>query len=158
MSTPRKNTLLWFAFLAFIGFLDASYLSLKHFIGGPVPCLIGGCEQVTTSVYSTIGPVPIALVGALSYLTLLLLAVYAWEHGSEKAFALASWLALGNFLVSVVLVSLQLFVIHAICLYCMASATISTLLCVIGIWVRAFLKPQDRGRQGKKIGDVLLVH
>src|SRR3989344_9051477 len=59
-----------------IGFADATYLTTQHFLGSPVACsILKGCEQVTTSPYSVIFGIPIALLGSLYYLTILILAV-----------------------------------------------------------------------------------
>lgn len=56
------------AFLSFLGFLDAAYLSIKSFQGAIPACSITeGCEKVLTSKYSKIGTIPISLPGAVFY-------------------------------------------------------------------------------------------
>lgn len=113
--------------IALIGFADATYLTVVHFQGGTPPCsVLKGCEVVTTSKYSTIGPVPVALLGSLFYVSVLATIMAYWDSRSRRAVALLPVLGLVGFGVSVVLVGLQIFVIKAICLYCIASATSST--------------------------------
>jgi len=45
--------------LSFVGFLDASYLTAKHYLNFEIPCsILNGCEQVLTSQYATLFGVP----------------------------------------------------------------------------------------------------
>ena len=58
--------------IAFLGFLDSTFLTIKHYQGTLPPCSLAlGCEKVLTSQYSTIGNVPIALLGAAFYLAVM---------------------------------------------------------------------------------------
>jgi uncharacterized membrane protein len=133
----------YLAIIAALGFLDALYLSVEALRGLPPPCsLLQGCEIVTLSKYSKIGGVPIAILGALNYafvLVLLLSLTAKLRHGIVKLVLLFSS---GDFLVSLGLVYIQLFVLHAICLYCMFSATVSTLLFLGALWFTKSLKKQ----------------
>jgi uncharacterized membrane protein len=120
--------------IALLGFFDAAYLTVKHYTGGALECsVLNGCEQVTTSKYSAIGPVPISLVGAVYYLVLLVLAFAYLDFEKPKLMYLAALLATLGFLASGVLVYLQVFVINALCLYCLFSAGFSTLLFILGL-------------------------
>lgn len=132
--------------LALLGFADATYLTLEHFMGGIIPCVTGGCETVTTSVYATIGPVPIALLGALYYLTSFLLLVYFSQEKKRLAFQLFLAIEAFSFVVSAVLVYLQIFVLKAICQYCVLSALITTLLFILGVYYyRTHLRVSTEG-------------
>ncbi|MES2953297.1 MAG: vitamin K epoxide reductase family protein [Patescibacteria group bacterium] len=136
------------AVAAFIGFLDATFLTVEHYAGLSLPCITGAaCDLVTKSVYSTIGPVPISLLGALYYLTFLLLAVYVIQTGSERIARMAYLLSWSGFLISILLVSLQLFVLYAICIYCMGSAASSTLLWLTSMYGLRQLKREKEGIQ-----------
>src|SRR3989344_6927831 len=76
-----------FLIVAAFGFADATYLTTKHFLGAPVACsILKGCEQVTTSPYSVIFGIPVALLGSLYYLTILILSVIYLD--SRKLFVL----------------------------------------------------------------------
>ncbi len=47
--------------LAVIGLADAVYLTVKHYLGGSVPCsLTEGCDTVLTSNYAVFGGLPVA--------------------------------------------------------------------------------------------------
>jgi uncharacterized membrane protein len=129
-----------FTVLAAIGFFDSTYLAMKHFFGGVVPCLTGGCELVTTSEYSLILGIPVALLGAIYYLGQLILMIAHFESKSLVPVRLAARLTIIGLLASVYFVSLQLFVIHAICDKCMLSAASSTALFLIGLYFQKHLK------------------
>ena len=125
-----------FLVLAFIGFFDATYLTVKHFLGAIPPCsIVEGCEKVLTSEYAVIAGIPIALVGSIYYSTLFLLTIFSFSLEGKKYFILASRLSVLGFLVSLWLVYLQLFVVKAVCLYCVFSAVVSMLLFCLGALV-----------------------
>lgn len=132
LKTP-KLLILFFLALSLIGFLDATYLAIKHYLGIPIACSIfEGCEQVLASQFATIGPVPIAAIGAVYYLTIFLLTITFLEIKEKIIINLIAVLTIGGFLISLLLVWLQLFVIGALCLFCIISAITSTLLFLLG--------------------------
>lgn len=122
--------------VSILGFLDAAYLSLEHFLGRVPPCsIVEGCEQVTTSVYSIIAGVPVALLGAVFYLTVLVLSIVYLDTKRNGPLTFAACLTIIGFVASLAFVYIQLFVIHAICIYCMFSALTSTTLFILGMMV-----------------------
>ena len=129
-----KWLLLLIILASFLGFLDASYLTVQHYRDGILPCIgFTGCEQVTTSKYSSIGSVPISLLGGLYYLVIFISAIIFWDTKNNKALKVISYLPIVGFITSIFLLYLQLFVIHAICTYCVVSLITSTLLFVFGL-------------------------
>ena len=140
---PGRHAKFWLVaiiVLTVIGFADATFLTVEHFRGGTIPCLItSGCETVTTSRYSSWGPVPVALAGAIFYLVILVLTVAYLESGYAKLKPVIFVSAAIAWLGSLRFVYLQAFVLHAYCFYCLVSATAVTLilLCTIGArWYR----------------------
>lgn len=138
-SGVRKLAIVFTVF-AVIGFADATYLTMKHFFGGIIPCLTGGCELVTTSEYSIIFGVPISLMGAIYYLSLLILIIAYFESKNIIVLRLAARLTIIGLLVSAYLVSIQVFVLHAICDKCMLSAASSTVLFILGLYIQKHLR------------------
>jgi uncharacterized membrane protein len=125
-----KTAGIWIArLLALAGFADAVYLTAVHYAGAPVFCgPSGGCETVLTSEYATLGPIPMALLGALYYATASLLAwtpAGAWTRRTALSLVGLTGTALAA---SAVLVWLQAAVIHAWCRFCLVSATVTALL------------------------------
>ena len=132
----HKNLSFSFAIISFLGFLDATYITARHYLGLPLPCsLIKGCEKVTTSQYATIGGIPVALLGALYYFAILILTLVYIDIRKQGILNFVARLTLLGFIASFWFVYLQLFVIGAICLYCIFSAVDSTLLFIFGIYV-----------------------
>ena len=131
MLTSRNLSLTLLA-LSFIGFADATFLTIKHYTGGTIPCsILDGCDTVTRSAYSVIAGVPVALLGVLFYLTVFALTLLYLQQPNQKLIKIVWWLGLFAFLASLVFIYLQAFVINAWCLYCLGSALTSTLILVI---------------------------
>lgn len=131
------------AVIAFIGFLDASYLAALHFLGEIPPCTIGGCEVVTTSKYATILGVPVALLGALYYLFIFLKSVSFIHTGNIRTIRVTATFTIFGLLASVYFVFLQVFILKAICVYCILSAITSTILFALGCIVVSKVRYQQ---------------
>ncbi len=125
-----KTILIVIILVALIGFADTSYLSAKQYVfGQSVPCaVIGGCEQVLTSSYAKIGPIPLAFFGLAFYLAILFLAVLYWEGQYPWIVRMIRVLTILGFAASLVLLGIQAFILNAYCTYCLISAGTSTAL------------------------------
>lgn len=125
--------------LSTLGLADSAYLTISHYEGGGVVCnVLNECDLVLTSHYSEIFGIPVALFGLFYYLLILILSLCVSVTKSKykkskfsKVIFIASPVGL---IASLYFVSLQLFVIKAICTYCMVSAAISTLIFAISIF------------------------
>ncbi len=123
--------------LAVVGFFIALYLWL-HNIGliGELKCGTGGCETVQSSVYARIAGVPVAFFGVIGYAAIFAIAYAglqpAWAARRGPTLLLAA-LAAGGVLFTGYLTYLELFVIHAICRWCMGSAAIIAAICVAAL-------------------------
>ncbi|MFH1187123.1 MAG: vitamin K epoxide reductase family protein [Candidatus Levyibacteriota bacterium] len=118
--------------LSFIGFIDASYLTIVHYRDLLPSCsLLNGCDIVATSVFSTIGSVPIALLGALFYLALSFFAILIITHPHKNWIKMFSFIAYFGFLISLFLFLIQIVVLEAICQYCIGSEIISLLIYIL---------------------------
>lgn len=141
MPSLSKKIVLAYWLLGFAGFLDGAYLTLKYYTAGIIPCVIGNCEQVTSSIYSTVGPVPVALLGALYYLFILLCAAASTANGNPKPLYFAAKISVIGFAASLWFVFAQAFLIKAWCQYCLLSALISTLIFLLSYLVVLKKKP-----------------
>jgi len=110
----------------------ASYLTYVHYAGLQPFCAGGGhgCERVQSSSYARLGGIPVALLGLGGYLAI----AAALLAPGERARLAAAALAVTGFGFSAYLTYLELFVIDAICQWCVASAALLTLLSVITVW------------------------
>jgi len=108
-----------------VGFIDATYLTAKHFLDDPVTCsILEGCETVTTSEYSTIFNIPIALFGMFYYLFVSIL-LFLYMEGVKSVLKFLVLSTAVGFLSTLYLIFLQAFVLNAFCLYCLISAATS---------------------------------
>jgi uncharacterized membrane protein len=129
----KRGILVSFIAISFVGFLDAAFLAMEHFLNRIPPCGISGCETVTTSVYSSIFGIPVALLGAIYYFLMFIGTIYAWQKNNSSFFKFlnrATWI---GFIASIWFVSAQIFIIHSLCLYCLFSALTSTGLFILGM-------------------------
>jgi len=135
----RRNLLyIVIAVLSLCGLADAIYLTIEHITGQSVRCtIIAGCSEVLSSSYAVVGGYPLASLGALAYFTVFSLAILAL-FGYRIAGQLLVLLVLGMCLVSLWLIYLQAFVIHAFCQFCLLSAgiTFALTLSVIALWLK----------------------
>jgi uncharacterized membrane protein len=147
MKTPN-GFIIEFLMVSFFGFLDATYLTAQHYLGTIPPCVIAtGCETVLTSEHNTIGGIPVALLGAIYYFVLFLLAALSLDM-KRGIIRFAVLLTPFGFLASLYFVYLQLFVIKEICFYCMVSAATSTALFILGLLVIINCQGQKRAFKG----------
>lgn len=110
------------AVLAAAGVAISAYLAYSH-LSGVAPACVGGsagCESVQTSRYSEVLGVPVALLGVVGYAAMLLAALVR----DERAAVFGAFVALIGVLYSAYLTYLELFVIRAICQWCVASAVV----------------------------------
>ncbi len=130
------------ALLAFIGLADALYLTLSHYFGIPLACgPFSGCETVTSSAYSVIYGVPVALGGVFYYTAMFFGILFAWEYKSVTYFRYLCLFSVCGVLASGWFVFVMAFLLHAWCTYCLISATTSTLLFITCMYGRYVTKP-----------------
>jgi uncharacterized membrane protein len=108
------------AVLDTVGLVVASYLSVVE-LGGGVPTCgpFHGCEEVALSEYARIGGVPVAVFGVLLSVVLLSLAI-AWWRTNIYGLLLAHYaLSLVGVIFDGYFLYLQVFVIKAVCIWCL---------------------------------------
>lgn len=124
------------AIVSLIGLADAIYLTVEHVTGQSVRCtIVAGCSEVLSSQYAVVAGVPLAAIGATAYFIVFSLATLA-AFGYRIAGTLLTAMVLLMFLVSLWLIYLQAFVIHAFCQFCLLSAAVTTALMVIALFAR----------------------
>ena len=110
------------AVIALAGLADATFLAVKHLTGESLACGESfGCSEVLGSAYASFRGIPLAAVGALAYFTAFSAATLA-AFGYVRARTVLAVVVVGMFLVSLWLLYLQAFVLHAFCRYCLLSA------------------------------------
>ncbi len=125
------------ALLSLTGLFISAYLYLYK-IGkiGSLACGAGDCETVQQSAWSRFAGLEVSLIGVLGYAGLLALSLAALQPGLSgqrwPGSVLAGLSAIGVALTAY-LTYLELFVIHAICWWCVASAVIIVAILVVAL-------------------------
>ena len=117
--------------LAVAGLLVSAYLTWAHLVGAEPVCGLGGggCRAVQASRYAAVLGIPVPMLGLAGYAGLLLAAIL---RGGAGAY-LGLLVVVVGALFSVYLTYLEIFVIGAICQWCVASAAImfGALVCAL---------------------------
>ncbi len=124
--------------LSLAGLFVALYLYLyKVGMIGTVACGTGGCETVQFSPQARLLGVEVSLIGVVGYAVLLGLALLALQpqHAGSGSWPvkLLWYLSGGAVLFTLYLTYLELFVIHAICRWCVVSAVIIVLIFILSL-------------------------
>jgi uncharacterized membrane protein len=127
------------ALLSLTGFFVSAYLYLYK-IGriGTLACGTGGCETVQQSPWSRFAGIEVSLIGMLGYIGLVAVSLAALQPaftGRRAPVTLLLVLAGLGVGFTAYLTYLELFVIHAICRWCVGSAAI-----ILSIFVVALLE------------------
>jgi uncharacterized membrane protein len=118
------------AAVCLVGLGISGYLTYVHYAGiEPICAASGGCEKVQSSDYAELAGIPVALLGLLGYLAILVCTLAP----GELARAAASSLAIAGLGFSVYLTYLELFEIEAICQWCVASAVAMVVLTALAV-------------------------
>jgi uncharacterized membrane protein len=131
------------AVVATIGIGVATYITIADSGGGHPLCLAGGsgCQTVANSSYSHLFGVNVAVFGISGYVLLVAAALVPGDPGRFLGLVVS----LVGFGFSAYLTYLELFVINAICQWCVASAVLMAVLLALNA-VRAY------GYAGREIG------
>lgn len=123
--------------LALIGVFVSTYLTLyKLGYIGTLQCAVGSCETVNTSRWATFLGLPVAAWGLGFYVAALALALFGvreqYAESRPVSVALVALTAWGV-VFSGYLTYLELFVINAICIWCVTSACIVAIMFLVAI-------------------------
>ena len=123
--------------LALVGVFVSVYLTLyKLGYIGQLNCAVGSCETVNTSRWATFLGLPVAAWGLGFYVAVFAVAMVAvqerYEDSRTMSVALAGLTGWGV-LFSGWLTYLELFVIHAICIWCVTSAIIVLIMFAVSL-------------------------
>jgi uncharacterized membrane protein len=121
--------------LSLAGAAIAGYILSTRYTGARLYCSTGGCETVQSSSYATLLGIPVAALGLAGYLAIGATALFRGPHAIAAGAAMAfAAVAFGAYLLVV-----QLVVIDAVCEWCLASDTVSTLVAIVA--VLRFVRP-----------------
>jgi uncharacterized membrane protein len=127
----------WATFvLACLGVLDATYLLIYKLTGNNGMCWgNGGCHDVNFSIYSEIGGIPVSVFGIIAFLGIagILLLEPRLKIAEENGALAIFGISLTGVAFTAYLTWLEIYVIHAVCPFCVASAVIIALIFILAI-------------------------
>ncbi len=116
------------ALIALAGLVEASYLTVISLSGETAVCgESADCFKVLGSSYAKIGGIPVSGLGALAYFSVFTFATFA-AFSYARARTFLTWTVIAMFLVTLWLLFVQAFRLHAFCRYCLFSASLVFLL------------------------------
>ena len=116
--------------VALAGLGIAGYLTAVHYSGGTPVCAVAhGCATVQDSDYSKLAGVPVAVLGLLGYVAILV----ALARDGEAWRTAAAFLALAGLAFSGWLTYVEVGILDAICIWCVGSAICMVLLTVLTV-------------------------
>ncbi len=117
--------------VALAGLGIAGYLTVVHYTGGEPVCAVAhGCATVQQSDYAALAGVPVALLGLLGYVAILV----ALARDGEGWRTASAFLALAGLGFSVWLTYVEIGVLQAICIWCVGSAICMAVLTALTIY------------------------
>jgi uncharacterized membrane protein len=123
--------------LALVGLLVATYLWLyKIGVLGELKCGSGSCEYVQASRYAELFGLPVAVYGVAGYAALLAAGLAGLQPrfaSDRRVSVLLAALATVGFVFTIYLTAIEVFVLHAMCRWCVASAVIMTATWVLSL-------------------------
>lgn len=143
--------------LALLGVGVSGYLTIEHGRGASPICAFGqGCQVVAQSTYADLWGIPTAAFGLGMYLVLAVLyGVLLASLPPPRVEMAFRWVALVLVLagtgVSAWLTYVELYVLHAVCIWCVVSAGAVTLL--LALAVGHILSAQPAARSPSQAGD-----
>ena len=132
MSSDKKNQANYLkpliSILSALGLIVSLYLTYLHFSDGHAAFCAAGtdCDAVRQSGFSTIMGIPVAAIGVAGYAVMLIVSLVGMKKHTK--WLVLYILALAGFVFSAYLTYLELFVIKAICMYCVFSAVLMTVI------------------------------
>ena len=118
--------------LATIGMAISAYLTWVHYSGSLALCIgVGGCEAVQTSRYSTLAGVPVALIGLIGFAAIFAAAVVHARTGGTLTALFG--LSLAAALYVAYLTYVEVFVLGAICPWCVSVAICAIAICALAV-------------------------
>lgn len=121
--------------LAVLGSTISAYLTWVHYSGQLALCRgAGGCETVQASRYAELAGWPVALLGLIAFLAVTILATLRLRADAPPwMLTVLFGITLAGTIFAAYLTGLEVFVIHAICPWCVAVDSAMAALFVVAL-------------------------
>ncbi len=123
---------------AAIGLLDSIYLAYVKLANAKIYCTpgLGDCDVVNASQWSSLWGIPLGVYGVLGFGAILL--IVSFENKSKMLAPhinlILFAISFAGFLFSLYLTYIELFVLRAVCQWCILSALMMTVIFIISVY------------------------
>lgn len=131
--------------LTIIGLLVSIYMTIYKLTDNNAMCLgSGDCSTVNASRYAEVNGIPVAVLGILGYAAILATLYFETRTGffKQNGTLMIFGMALTGFLFTLWLIYAEIFLINALCPFCITSQTAMTLIFILSI-IRLVRQPQN---------------
>ncbi len=147
MQGHYKKHALALIILSVLGALVSSYLVYQHYkpLGDSICNLSNyvNCDIVNKSEYAEILGVPVAVLGLAAYAVIFFFSLALLKGWFKHAASSLAIFTAGGLGFSLYLTYVEFFVLHAVCLFCLASQAIILALFIISllVWLKSRASP-----------------
>jgi uncharacterized membrane protein len=131
--------------LAIVGLAVSIYMTAYKILNNDAMCLgSGDCSTVNASKYSEVNGFPVASIGVLGYLAILVTLYFEKRNRffQENGTLMVFGMALTGFLFTVWLIYVEVALLKALCPFCLTSQAAMTIIFTIAV-VRLIKNPQS---------------
>jgi uncharacterized membrane protein len=146
----KRAAVIAILFFAFCGLADSAYVLQHEADGTPLLCNInalGGCNIVAQSPYSKFLGVPLAEYGVIFYGMIFALAALELAVFDRLLRRVLQGFALFGIAASLYFTFVQVFIIKALCVYCLGSAVVALLI----LAAASLIEPNFLGRRSASV-------
>jgi uncharacterized membrane protein len=122
--------------LTILGLIVSIYMTIYKVLNADAMCLgSGDCSTVNASRYSEVNGIPVALIGVIGYLAILVTLYFEKQNQffKQNGSLLIFGMALTGFLFTLWLVYVEAALLKAFCPFCVTSQAAMTLLFIIAV-------------------------
>lgn len=122
--------------LVIVGLAVSVYMTIYKYSGNDGMCLgSGDCSTVNASRFSEVNGIPVAVIGIVGYVAILTVLFYEKRNDffRKNGTLLVFGMSLTGFLFTLYLVYLEIWVIKAICPFCVTSQVAMTIIFIIAV-------------------------
>ncbi|MFA5744901.1 MAG: vitamin K epoxide reductase family protein [Candidatus Paceibacterota bacterium] len=142
----KRTGVICIVFLAFFGLVDSIYLAQNEITNTPLICTVenlSDCNIVATSQYSRLFGIPLAEFGVAFFSIIFILAILELFVSNRLLRRFIQGCSIVGVASSVYFTFIEIFIIHALCIYCLVSAFITLLIFISASFIQPIRKSEQ---------------
>jgi len=139
----KRAGVVFILILAFFGLADSAYIAQTEASNTPLICNVdnlSGCNIVASSPYAHLFGIPLAEYGVVFYSLIFILAALELALFNRLLRRIIQGISLIGVVASLYFTLIEIFVINALCIYCLVSAFITLLVLIVASFIEPIRK------------------